>query len=352
MFRLKVNNFRALRKLDFSPSGVCLLVGANGTGKTTVLRLLQFLYSATHHNIANGLHSIGALIGLRSMAANPDELVTIESSFGDVTWHIDIKVNEDGYYLASSETVTKEGKVLANRNMGESVTHLCGQSSIYGESEGADSCSALKLSALKLIKDVEDPYGVSPLLDVLYNICVTHSHSAFTVLKHWQDYCDPRFTQVMEDLGSMFSKDIHGLELHTLQFKPEVATSRWGAQGYSICSQDMSEGFVAALTHLCAAANTERNGILAIDRIEDKLHPAIIVDLVRALRRWAKKRQLTIVLTTHSPYVLNLFEDNPDQIYVMDPQAPAMPMRLTDLHDPAWLKHFRIGDLYGVEFAR
>lgn len=44
---LYVKNLRALRSMDWSPSDVCLLVGANGAGKSTALQALNFLRVVT-----------------------------------------------------------------------------------------------------------------------------------------------------------------------------------------------------------------------------------------------------------------------------------------------------------------
>ncbi len=43
---LFAQDFRGLRKITWSPSGVCLLSGPNGAGKTSVLDALEFLRNA------------------------------------------------------------------------------------------------------------------------------------------------------------------------------------------------------------------------------------------------------------------------------------------------------------------
>jgi len=42
-FTLHVENLRALRRVEWTPEGVCALVGANGAGKSTLLQVLRFL---------------------------------------------------------------------------------------------------------------------------------------------------------------------------------------------------------------------------------------------------------------------------------------------------------------------
>jgi ABC-type uncharacterized transport system ATPase subunit len=59
-----------------------------------------------------------------------------------------------------------------------------------------------------------------------------------------------------------------------------------------------------------------------------------------------EERRLTILLTTHSPVLMNAFRDHPEQLYVMEDGAEVLPVPLDKLRDPDWLAHFELGDLY------
>jgi predicted ATPase len=65
------------------------------------------------------------------------------------------------------------------------------------------------------------------------------------------------------------------------------------------------------------AVDYPKNGIVLIDEIETSLHPRAQRRLMRDLARVAREQELQIVLTTHSPYVLD--ELPPEaRIYLMD----------------------------------
>jgi hypothetical protein len=65
------------------------------------------------------------------------------------------------------------------------------------------------------------------------------------------------------------------------------------------------------------------------------------------MRQQAEERCLTIILTTHSPVVMNEFKGYEDQFYVLRQRsAELVPCALDELHDPNWLAHFVLGDLY------
>ena len=101
-----------------------------------------------------------------------------------------------------------------------------------------------------------------------------------------------------------------------------------------------------------AVAGAKPGTLVLIDEFENSLHPYAIRQLVRAMREWAAKRDLTIVLAGHSAALLDEFREDPSRVFVMElpqPGQPPMPRRLTDYHDPEWLKHFSLGELYRHE---
>jgi len=65
-----------------------------------------------------------------------------------------------------------------------------------------------------------------------------------------------------------------------------------------------------------------------------------------AMRQRAKEQQLTVILTTHSPVVMNAFRAEPEQFYVMQGDQSSVPVSLVDLHEEDWLAQFSLGDLY------
>jgi predicted ATPase len=106
------------------------------------------------------------------------------------------------------------------------------------------------------------------------------------------------------------------------------------------------KGWLVGLLHLCALASTEPGGVVAIDEPENALHPYAIRRLMDALAAWSEPRKITVILATHSPVILNQFDQSPERLFVMQPGEAVLPVALDALRDPAWLRSFAIGDLY------
>jgi predicted ATPase len=161
-----------------------------------------------------------------------------------------------------------------------------------------------------------------------------------------------RFSWVLAELRRAFPGMIDDLE-----FDPPVGNlvpARFFSE-HSKTAPPMSraaDGLLVGLLHLTAVASAEDGGVLAIDELENQLHPHAIRSLLKGMRERAEDRGLTILLTTHSPVLMNEFREAPSQFYVMEPGQGSLPVSLATLHDPDWLAHFSLGDLYDrLEFA-
>jgi predicted ATPase len=86
--------------------------------------------------------------------------------------------------------------------------------------------------------------------------------------------------------------------------------------------------------------------VVAIDEPEDALHPFAIRTLARFAERLARKRHLRVILATHSPVLLDAFNDTPERVHVLDRNIWPGPTPLTELKNPDWLRQFRLGELY------
>ena len=120
----RVKNFRALDSLDWSPSGVCLLAGPNGSGKTTVLNTLLFPRYLYSHDLTTALRIVGGASALRHLSAPGDAPVTFEFASGDVAWRIEIPIEGVGVHPFYGEQLTRGGIVEYEARPYESAARI------------------------------------------------------------------------------------------------------------------------------------------------------------------------------------------------------------------------------------
>ncbi len=107
-----------------------------------------------------------------------------------------------------------------------------------------------------------------------------------------------------------------------------------------------ADGFLVGLLHLTAVAGAAEGAIVAIDEMENQLHPHAIRSILEAMREVSAEKNLTVLLTTHSPVLMNAFKDEPHRFFVTQISEKPQPTALDKLQDPEWLAHFSLGDLY------
>lgn len=368
--KLTVRDFMGLAQVDFSPEGVCLLVGPNGSGKSSLLQALAFLRDLFQWGIPNAVKFQRGLSGLKRVGADRNAEVILGIGVGDVSWEFRLPIHERSMSPFPGEIVKIGGNILLRRGSD--------QEDWYIETKRRGSTNAEGRTCLRDAWEMQSPRVLEPLvktlrsyrlygsyaLDAIRNggtgndldrVLEPHGANLFVVLRNWKTA--PRefrhqFEWVLEHARRAFKGIIEDIEFAPPVGQVVPATFFPPGSTTGLFMSRAAEGLLVGLLHLTAVAGAEDGAIIAIEEMENFLHPHAIRAIVAAMREMAEERRLTILLTTHSPLLMNVFRDRPENVFVMEPGRETLPVRLTDLHDPDWLAHFEIGDLYDrMEFG-
>jgi predicted ATPase len=360
-FTLVVSNYRALRRTDWSPQGVCALVGPNGAGKTTLLDVLLLLRHVFEHGLLRALHQHGGTEGLRHFDADPSDVIALTLEVPDASWSLSfdaasLKSDNANHY---SEMLSAKG-VLGMRAEGAGIIEF--------------NRKPLPSDERSLLRVAVDTFQQSPAIDDLralvqsyrchaeYHLAhlresgssITsdktldaHGRNVFSLLRNWRDTRADRarYDFVLGSLRKLFPDVFADLDFETAgtAVTGRVVTPKPDTS-YPITFAP--NGLLVALLHLCAVASVPDNGVVAIDEVENSLHPYAIKHLIEAFRTWASKTNSTVLLATHSPVVLDQFRECPEQVFVMERGQETNPVPLSQVRDPEYLSHFSLGDLY------
>ncbi|MCB9760299.1 MAG: ATP-binding protein [Alphaproteobacteria bacterium] len=363
MMTLRMENFRVLRKVDWDPEGVSLLTGPNGSGKTTMLDALEFLRGLFLYGHESGFSAVGGSY-FRRLGTPPEEPVSFEVEVGAVRWVLRFPMSMTGLRGQYGEELYHgEQRVLRAGVFEEGWTlHLDGEEQRLQVDERR--CCA------KVLWDMGRAPWMKPLVSALGDMQIHHvydleqvrQHQAaagistlhgtgrnlWSVLSTWSQArirYGGRYQWVMAEARRAFP-DIFG----TLEFDrglPYLFGPNASDPADGLPPSRAADGLLTGLLHLTAIAGVQDGAVLAFDEVENQLHPHAIHSILRAMRAQAEARDLTIILTTHAPVVLNMFKGQEDRIFVLQqPSEGPLPRPLDELHDPDWLAYFVLGDLY------
>lgn len=113
---LRAENFRVLRRLEWSPDGVCLLAGPNGSGKTTVLDALSFLRGLFLYGHESALGWVGGSY-FRRLGTPEEEPVTFEIEVNDILWRLRFPMSMTGLRGQYGEELFRAGELVLRAAM-------------------------------------------------------------------------------------------------------------------------------------------------------------------------------------------------------------------------------------------
>ncbi|HET7501734.1 MAG TPA: AAA family ATPase [Kofleriaceae bacterium] len=120
--------------------------------------------------------------------------------------------------------------------------------------------------------------------------------------------------------------------------------------GSAIPADLLSEGTVLVLGLLTKLREPQRPQLLLVDDIDRGLHLGAQVSLIKALREMMKlEPELQIVCTTHSPYLLDLFEPAEVRVLALDSERRTHARPLTEHPDfQKWKFGTQVGELWAA----
>jgi predicted ATPase len=126
---------------------------------------------------------------------------------------------------------------------------------------------------------------------------------------------------------------------------------RWKSLHREQSSADLSDGTLRFLFLLAVLANPTPPPLIAIDEPETGLHPSMLPIVAEYARDAARRTQ--VILTTHSPELLDAFGDQPPTTTVVEWQHGETVLRvLAGERLDYWLKKYTLGEVCDAGASR
>jgi hypothetical protein len=150
----------------------------------------------------------------------------------------------------------------------------------------------------------------------------------------------PQYTNVLPKKGTADSR-------HGRKSDPGLTLAFRTAFGELPCSA-VSDGVLLSLAFLTIAhRDSEANKLLLIEEPERGVHHASLKDIVATLRSLTNNGKAQIILTTHSPYLLDLVEPEDVRVFSKQDTGAVQAAKLSDYPDVQEMKkHFMTGEIW------
>ena len=317
---IEFTNFKALRTTSVPLAPFSLLLGPNGSGKTTVLQALQAVaaLAAQHAHVQRPPQPERQLAwsSLRSVTADAGAFVEIKLRLRFKTQPILASFKWDSTDQRPTPYLTDESGAGLQPNDAALPLQWLARMQVF----------ALDPSAIAQAHPVNsgplqaNGAGLAAVLDDLKDNHPERWHALLQEMCRWL----PEYDHIL------FDKPQAGLKSIVLRTKKG---------GHRIPAGELSQGTLVALALLTLAYGPAPPSAVGLEEIDRGLHPRLLRHLQDALYRLSypenyreKRPAIQVVATTHSPYLLDLYRDHPEEVILAQKKGLEVTMeRLTDI---------------------
>lgn len=114
-----------------------------------------------------------------------------------------------------------------------------------------------------------------------------------------------------------------------------------------LSAECVSDGVMLSLAFIALNYTSDPPKILLIEEPENGVHHASLKDIISTLRELSEKKDVQIILTTHSPYLLDLVEPEEVHVFAKNKDGAVHAAKLSDHPEVEDLKkHFMTGEIW------
>lgn len=377
--RIRIRNFRAFRDVDMRDiPRLAILVGANGTGKSTLFAVFGFLRDAMSANVRTALAKLGGSRGIEEVRSrNAEGPILIE-----VRYRIEPKRPLITYSLEIGGTAAKpiverevlkyrrfsygkpwhfldfrEGRGYAIRNEAEQVSD---ETQLDRDEQALKSPDLLAIKELAQFERFPAVVALGELIERWhvsdFHISRARPEQEVGYAEHLSregenlalvvEYLHSHHPEIFQRILRKLANRIPGLaRVETKQTEEGRLLLRFqdGAFESPFLARHASDGTIKMLAYLALLHDPDPHPLLCVEEPENQLYPTLLGELAEEFRDYAN-RGGQVFVSTHSPDFLNAAKL--DEVYWLHKEGGYTKVRRAS-EDAQVAQYMRDGDQMG-----
>lgn len=354
--KIEIKNFKSIVDLKMDLGRINVIIGANGCGKTNILESFAFASAASQKKLDNeyllarGIRIPGpqfVIPAFEDLEETEYDKIAISIFEGVSIRDIEVKFNKDRKKWEDASIVDVDRSIIELlNNLLDIYAKQKGLGKIEYRDKDSEHVKGFLIEVLqKAISDKFpdfNPDMIPKLFDALYNNkslptflifspdeIVLREQNTESPIKPLGIHGEGLFSFLKEQMNiekSLFEKLNEGLNLldwfDGLDVPKDLLSNeaklligdRYLKESLHFFDQrSTNEGFLYLLFYLTLFNSKETPSFFAVDNIEASFNPKLCMRLIRLLIELAKENDKQVILTTHSPFVLDALDLKDDE---------------------------------------
>lgn len=337
---IRLKNFKSFQDAELSDlPNFCVVVGANGTGKSTLFQIFEFLRDAMTSNVNAALNKLGGSRGFQEVRSR--------NSQGPIEIEIKFRARPDTplttYFLQINE---KKGKAIVEREIlkyrrgssgqpwhfldfsngrGTAVTNeMASVTDVRDLNREEQTLKSPDILAIKGLAQFERFPAVMALGNLIENWHISDFHiskarpvqeagyaehlsregeNLSLVIEYLYNHEREIFSKIIS-LLKMRVPGISNVESKTTEEGRVLLKFQDGSFEDPFLARYVSDGTIKMLAYLTLLYDPKPHPLLCVEEPENQLYPKLLWELAEEFRAYAK-RGGQVFVSTHSPDFLN-----------------------------------------------
>jgi predicted ATPase len=345
--RIHIENFKSLKDVTLELQQVNLLIGPNNSGKSNLLKALEFF--GENLKVKKNIKSTEI-----SFKKNNDVLKLQMYKDGKVYEQI-IKYNSVYYKFPKfdyvfNETYAPDTNMSDYLKLDEEFVKFNLETSdikdLYDYTLTNFKESIQKLGFLIIYSPQPDKFRQPSILEVVKILNSNCSNLVSYIFNLSQNH-RKLFSQLEENLKNCIG-DITSLSTPIIKTKEgnKLGLKFFDKDDNPYWAEEVSEGVLYFLALLCIIHQPNPPKLLLLEEPERGIHPRRIKEVIDFIFTLAQEKGIQVIMTSHHERVLDYFEDIPEAVFVFDKDeegATQVKNLKKDIIDPSNEENDRLG---------
>ncbi|MCY3022681.1 MAG: AAA family ATPase [Planctomycetota bacterium] len=331
--KLHLENFLSFRgPVDIPLRPLTVLVGANNAGKSNLLLAFRFLAGVAKRTafstVAEQLHRNLAELTCRNGASPAFTLGVFAQDTshsgvpsGDVTYELRLRPGTPGIPLLLERehfrAVDTSGAVVEKQGVDSSQRS---ESPCFGSAKPLISHFGNQLASIAYFKF--SPSALRKPTAIVPNPVLGDDGAGLpAVLEYLRDEHPDRFQKIEEEFRHCVP-EVERIQLRTTPSREKAVLLKERGCKEPFGAEEISDGLLLFLAILCCINEEPKPALLLLEEPEHGVHPRRLKDVVDLLYSLCEANgaepPTQILLTTHSPYLLDQFKDDLGAVLVLE----------------------------------